>query len=283
MCQVMQREQFQVNFDTELSHWWFVARRKILAELIAGVLPPDPSTTIVDIGCGTGGNIASLAGGYHCVGIDPSAEAIRFARARFSGVEFICGRAPDDLGNIASEARIFLMTDVLEHVPDDFELLSHVLAAASPGCHILLTVPADMSLWSRHDESHGHYRRYDRERLARVWRGLPVSVLLESHFNTRLYPAVKLARLWNRLRGRTTGAAGTDVKLPPPLVNRTLAGIFAGESRVLGGLLAGRRRGGYGYGVSLVALLRKEAGRVEPRSKPVDLAPDRRAPALSAV
>lgn len=271
----MQREQFQINFDTELSHWWFVARRKILAELIAKVLPPDENATIVDVGCGTGGNIGSLAGRYRCVGIDPSREAIELARERFSGVEFVCGHAPDDLGEIAAQAKLFLLTDVLEHVSDDFDLLSRILAVASPGCHVLITVPADMSLWSRHDESHGHYRRYDRERLARVWRDLPVSVLLESHFNTRLYPAVKLARLWNRLRGRTTGPADTDVKLPPQILNRTLTGIFAGESRRLGRLLSSRRGQGYGYGVSLVALLRKEEGHVEPRCKPAGLPPDR--------
>lgn len=272
---LMHREQFQVNFDTELSHWWFVARREILAKLIARLLPPDSNSTIVDVGCGTGGNIGALADHYRCVGIDPSAEAIGLACERFPQVQFLCGRAPDDLGSLAAEARLFLLTDVLEHVPDDFDLLSRVLAAARPGCHVLVTVPADETLWSEHDESHGHYRRYDRARLARVWQGLPVSVLLESHFNSRLYPAIKLARLWNRWRGRTTGPAGTDVKLPTGLVNRALRGIFAGESRILSQLLSGDRRNGYGYGVSLVAILRKEEQPVAPRCKPAGLAPDR--------
>lgn len=278
----MRREQFQVNFDTELSHWWFVARREILAKLIARVLPPDPVATLIDVGCGTGGNIGALADRYRCVGIDPSAEAIALATERFPKVQFVCGRAPDDLGNLTAEASLFLMTDVLEHVPDDFELLSRVLAAARPGCHVLITVPADMSLWSGHDESHGHYRRYDRARLARVWQGLPVSVLLESHFNSRLYPAIKLARLWNRWRGQTTGPAGTDVKLPFGMINRALRGIFEGESRVLTELLAGSRRRGYGYGVSLVALLRKEEGAVVPRQKPADLLPDRAVASVGA-
>lgn len=271
----MRREQFQVNFDTELSHWWFVARREILGRLIAGVLPPDADATIIDVGCGTGGNIGALANRYRCIGIDPSSEAIQLAQERFPQVHFVCGHAPDDLGSLAAEASLFLLTDVLEHVPDDFELLSKVLAAARPGCHVLVTVPADMSLWSGHDESHGHYRRYDPARLARVWQDLPVTVLLESHFNSRLYPAIKLARLWNRWRGRTTGPAGTDVKLPPSMVNRALRGIFAGEGRVLSELLSGSRRRGYGYGVSLVALLRKEEGAVVPRCKPTDLLPDR--------
>lgn len=274
----MQREQFQINFDTELAHWWFVARRQILTGLIETVLPKSRHATIVDIGCGTGGNIGSLASQYRCVGIDPSPVAIEFARNRFANVEFLCGHAPDDLGSVAAQADLFLMTDVLEHVPDDFDLLSRVLAAARPGCYVLVTVPADMSLWSRHDESHGHFRRYDRERLARVSRGLPVSVLLESHYNTRLYPLVKMARIWNRLRGRTTGPADTDVKLPPRLVNRVLARIFAGEGRVLRQVLSQRRGHGYEYGVSLVTLLRKEAGPSEPRRKPADLPPDRYRP-----
>ena len=90
----MQTAQFQLQADVEQQHWWFVARRRILQTLIRQLLPPNPTETIVDVGCGTGGNVAALAGDYRCIGIDPSADAIRLARSRFAGVEFVCGLAP---------------------------------------------------------------------------------------------------------------------------------------------------------------------------------------------
>ena len=270
----MQSDQFRLNFDTELRHWWFVARRRILRELAAEVMPPCRDSIVVDVGCGTGGNIASLADDYTCVGIDPSAEAIELARSRFPGVRFICGRAPDDLDPQARQAKLLLINDVLEHVPDDFALLSRLLAAAGPGTCFLLTVPAGASLWSVHDVSHGHYRRYAMERFERLWQGLPVTVLLLSYFNSRLYSVVKLMRSVGRRRKKACGEAGTDVRMPWPLLNGILTRIFQGESRTLIDLLHGRRRRGYRMGVSLVALLRRNEGPIALRERPSDVAAD---------
>jgi SAM-dependent methyltransferase len=271
----MHTEQFQLHADIEQRHWWFVARRRIMQQLVGELLPRSPTTTVVDIGCGTGGNIAALAEDYACTGIDTSAEAIDLAHRRFPKVRFLVGRAPADLGAIMQEARLVMLMDVLEHVADDFALLSELLAAASPGTYFLLTVPADESLWSEHDESFGHYRRYDRSRLGRVWEGLPVSTLLLSYFNTRLLPLVRFVRLRNRRRGHAAGRAGTDFWLPLAPINWGLGGIMAGEARRLVGQMQGHSLG-YSAGSSLVAVLRREEGILPIRGKPGDLPPDHR-------
>jgi hypothetical protein len=220
-------------------------------------------------------------------------------------VQFIAGRAPQDLGELAAQARLFLLTDVLEHVPDDYAMLSELLAAASPGSYFLVTVPADESLWSEHDESFGHYRRYDPARLEGVWAGLPVTTLLLSYFNSRLLPMVRLVRAWNRRRGRAAGQAGTDFWLPSRPINALLTATFAGEATRLTAAL--RKREGvepsrlcfsltprcgqevessdvmlkhnlhpYHAGASLLALLRREAGAIAIRRKPAGLPPDHR-------
>ena len=270
----MKTAQFDLHASIEQRHWWFLGRRRIMQSLVRQVLPPSRDATIVDVGCGTGGNIAALANNYRCVGIDTSPDAISYARQRFPDVRFICGQAPHDLGEAMAHGRMFLLMDVLEHVQDDFALLSTLLAAASPGAYFLVTVPADLSLWSGHDESFGHYRRYDLQRLQRVWAGLPVTPLLTSYFNARLYPLIKLSRAASRRRGHSAGRSGTDFWLPAKPANRLLEEVFAGESRVLGNVLKGQRLQGYHQGVSLVALLRRDAGPIAIRSKPADLAAD---------
>jgi SAM-dependent methyltransferase len=277
----MRSEQFQLHADIEQRHWWFVGRRRIVRRLIGRVLPPAQETTIVDVGCGTGANIAALANSYDCVGIDTSTEAIDLARQRFPEVRFLSGSAPADLGELALQARMFTLMDVLEHVDDDFALLSELMAASSPGTYFLLTVPADESLWSEHDESFGHYRRYDRDRFEQVWAGLPVRTLLTSYFNSRLCHLIRLIRARNRRKGRAAGSAGTDFWVPVAPVNRLLEATFAGEARRLLGVLGGRRRA-YRAGASLVALLRREPGRIAVRTKPNDLPPDQHAPQLLA-
>jgi SAM-dependent methyltransferase len=271
----MQSEQFQLHATIEQQHWWFVGRRRILCRLIAEALPAAAGTTVVDIGCGTGANLAALADRYRCIGIDTSAEAVALARQRFPAVQFITGMAPRDLGDEMGRARLMLLTDVLEHVSDDFAMLSGLLSAATPGCLFLLTVPADESLWSEHDESFGHYRRYDRARLEHVWTGLPVSTLLLSYFSSRLLPVVRSIRAWNRFRGHASGTAGTDFWLPNRAANALLTATFAGESRRLLHCLRGRKRG-YRAGSSLIAILRRESGPIAVRAKPAGLPPDHR-------
>jgi SAM-dependent methyltransferase len=277
----MQLEQFELHARIERWHWWFVARRQIMRRLIEQVLPPHEQKRIVDVGCGTGGNLADLADDYDCTGIDTSRDAIQRACERFPRVRFVHGYAPRDLGELASQTDLFLLMDVLEHVPDDFALFSELLDAARPGSYFLVTVPANAALWSEHDVSFGHYRRYTAERLASVWQGLPVRCLLHSYYNTRLYPVVRAIRGFNRLRGHSGGAAGTDFSLPRPAINQWLTRTFAGESRTLVELLHGQRTEGYRQGVSLVALLQRTAGEVHIRHKPDDVLPDLYNPALA--
>lgn len=251
----MQLAQFEVNDRLERTHWWFTARRKILRDLIAEVLPP--GSGVVDIGCGTGANLASLLEHYRCTGYEPSKDALRLARERHPAARFVGG--PDVLC-VLSEAGttdLFLLADVLEHVQEDRCLLADLVRESRPGTFFLLTVPADPALWSPHDVSHGHFRRYTSRTFQDLWQGLPVSSLLVSPFNARLHPLVWLQRQVNRLRGRASGLADTDVSLPWAPLNRLLFRIFAGESRVLLELLRGARRRGYRRGVSLVALLRR--------------------------
>jgi hypothetical protein len=116
-----------------------------------------------------------------------------------------------------------------------------------------------MRLWSEHDVNLGHYRRFDLPMFRALWADEPVEELMMSHFNTRLYPLVRAVRLLSRLRRKAWGDAGTDMSVPPGPVNGMLRRIFEGEGTRLLSLLQGRRSRGYGFGVSLIALLRKHA------------------------
>ena len=251
----MQLEQFRLHADIEDCHWWFRARRQIVRRLVSRILAPG-SGAVIDVGCGTGANLAALAGDYKVLGIDASSDAIGFARERFPKIEFVCDEIPVKLGSEYARPRLFLLMDVLEHVSSDVEFLGGVTSMLAPGDAMLLTVPADMSLWSQHDVSFGHYRRYDVGSLSAVWSGLPVQAEMVSYFNARIYPLVRAIRWINRMRGKPWGEQGTDLSLPAPLINRLLERTFAGEAGTLLGLLDGHRRRGYRFGVSLMAVLR---------------------------
>lgn len=230
---------------------------------------------LVDVGCGTGGNAAALADAYRVIGVDPEPQAITLATQRFPSIEFREGFAPPAVVDALPNADIVLLADVLEHAEDDCLLISELLASMRPGAHLLLMAPADPDLWSCHDWAFQHYRRYTLTRLRQAWATLPVTERIVTYCNARLYPVVQIMRTLSRLRGKSLGESDSDLSLPSAPVNALLKGIFQSEGRAILRSLD-TSRPAFCRGVSVLALLRREEGIIQPRPRPADLAPDPR-------
>src|SRR5688500_12399621 len=92
--QEMQAHTYSIMNEVEQAHWWFVGRRRIiesflkrLSQQMAGENPTKtPGSTqslkILDVGCGTGANLEMLSQFGEAEGVDVSAEALDFCRAR---------------------------------------------------------------------------------------------------------------------------------------------------------------------------------------------------------
>ena len=257
----MKPEMFAIHADVESRHWWFAARRRILFPLIRQVMAEHGGGLVVDVGCGTGGTVAALSGEYDCLGIDDSKLAIETAEAAYPQdayprAGFRQGRMPEDLRDVAPRAGLYLLMDVLEHVEDDRAFLTDLIVLARPGAHILITVPAGAELWSRHDVTAGHLRRYDLDAFTSLWRGQDAAPRLVTFFNSRLYPLIRLARYTGNYFGASCGRGGSDFHVPPYPANALLQGIFAGEGGRILSHLDGPETMAYGRGVSLLALIR---------------------------
>jgi SAM-dependent methyltransferase len=248
----LRTDQFELHDRIERDHWWFVARRQILSQAIGACVPE--GARVLDIGCGTGANIAVLGSRYDCVGIDTSEAALSYARAAYPHIRFVRASHPDQTPDLRGDA--FLLSDVLEHIDDDIGFLESWCSLLSPGGHIFITVPASDVAWSPHDTNHGHRRRYTPERLRKVWENLDVVELTLTHFNTRLLPLVRWLRAFTAWRGSTVGEADTDLWVPPLPLNGILQRIFAGESpRLLRSMDRPGAPPAFRTGVSLFAAL----------------------------
>jgi hypothetical protein len=144
---------------------------------------------------------------------------------------------------------VLLMSDVLEHVANDQELLNRAIAVVPSGSHLVLTVPADPALWSQHDVDFGHFRRYRREHFQALWRNAPVDERLLSPFNARLRPLIAALR-------RLAPGTSNNLKLPVGPLNGFLQRVFAGEAAALVNAID-RNAPPFRRGVSLIAVLRK--------------------------
>jgi SAM-dependent methyltransferase len=78
----MERIIFDRMADLDSRHWWYRARREVLAKLIARKIRPPRDARILEIGCATGHNLGMLArfGEVEAVELDAAARAIATQR-----------------------------------------------------------------------------------------------------------------------------------------------------------------------------------------------------------
>ncbi|MFA7006142.1 MAG: class I SAM-dependent methyltransferase, partial [Verrucomicrobiia bacterium] len=106
---------------------------------------------------GTGANLQALRGAAWAVGVDPSDEALRFARTHGDS-PLVAGTLPA-LPFLSSCFDVVLALDVVEHVEDDAQAVAELARVCKPGGTVFITVPAYAWLWSGHDVVNHHKRR----------------------------------------------------------------------------------------------------------------------------
>jgi SAM-dependent methyltransferase len=243
----MERAVFDRMAELDQHHWWFLARRRILKRLIERVVKPPKKARILEVGCGTGHNLAMLKefGQLDASELDRCARALANKRLPRKVKE---ARLPDLSMFKRNEYDLIALLDVLEHVPDDLGSLRAIHRRLKPGGALLLTVPANPWMWSAHDTAHHHFRRYTKKQLEELFLRSGLEIQLLSYFNTLLYPLVAAARIAGKLLRRQS----SDDKLPTALVNAVLNKVFGLEAAILG-------RVPMPFGVSLVAVVRRPA------------------------
>ena len=218
---------YAVEAEIEAHHWWFVGRRRLFARELAraGIAP---RSRVLDIGTSTGTNLRMLRelGFESVMGLDPSAEAIRYVEAK--------GFGPVKQGDVrampfADESfDLVLATDIIEHVEDDRLALREIARVLAPNGKALITVPAFRSLWGLQDDVSHHKRRYRRRELLRVIQAADLHPSQSYYFNYILFVPIWAARRVIDLCGiklESENQANT------PLVNRVLSVVFGLDIR----------------------------------------------------
>jgi SAM-dependent methyltransferase len=220
----MDRAVYDRMAEIDRDHWWFVGRRKIIRALIERFRPRKGQLSILEVGCGTGSNIALLQEFGTVDAIEPDDHARAFSEQR-TGIAIKGGYLP----NVPLEDGrydLIVLLDVLEHIPDDHGALESLRSKLAPGGRLLLTVPAMPSMWSGHDVAHHHQRRYTAKTLEAVVKGAGFRTIHRGAFNSLLLPLIVAIRALNKMRGHE---GGDDDALPSKPINSALATLFGAE------------------------------------------------------
>ncbi|MDT0619795.1 class I SAM-dependent methyltransferase [Salinisphaera sp. P385] len=241
----MQESALQEMSENEAGHWWFRARRAIISQLIARLIGLKRQVRLLEVGCGTGGNLSMLREFGQLEAIEPNDFARSYA-SRLSGLRIESGGLPGDLPVPDNTYDIVGLFDVLEHVENDLDALLAVNRKLSADGHLVITVPAYQWLWSNHDQTHHHYRRYTIARLKRVIQQADLEIEQIGYFNTLLFPIAALQRLLVRMCRRPLATDGNV----PAWLNAVLFRVFATERHLISRLPMP-------FGLSVFAVARK--------------------------
>ncbi|NUQ17895.1 MAG: class I SAM-dependent methyltransferase [Sphingomonas sp.] len=227
----MERSVYREMAELDQRHWWYKARREVLADLIRREARPPLNARILELGCGTGHNLEMLGqfGTVDALELDDEARSIAEQRL---GRSVMSAPLPELAGVPDRGYDLIAALDVIEHIGDDQAAIAAIAAKLKPGAKFVMTVPAHQWMWSAHDVVNHHKRRYSKPGLRRLIEHSPLRLEKIGYLNSLLFPLAVAERFASRIRGKDSA----DVKLPSAPLNAALERIFAAERHLVGRL-----------------------------------------------
>jgi 2-polyprenyl-3-methyl-5-hydroxy-6-metoxy-1,4-benzoquinol methylase len=213
-------------------HWWWRARERVILAALARHRPPAGWGNVLDVGCGDGlffDTLARLDGVTLVEGVEPAAALVSPHgphRDRIHVAPF------DDSFDMGRRYSLILMLDVLEHLPDPVAALRHAVSLLDGDGVFVATVPAFMSLWTRHDELNHHFTRYDQASFRRLAEDAGLRIA-ESRYFFRWTAAAKIV---TRVAEALIPGEPAAPRVPPAPINRALHALSRLEEGLVGSM-----------------------------------------------
>lgn len=243
----MNSEEYANLERVERDHWYYSGKRRFIRAWIHRVRAPKRTDVLLDVGAGTGRFAESLKDECRVLVLDDHAEALALLRSRFPADQ-VLALSGDRVPLADGSCDYVTALDVLEHVGDDAAVVRDLHRLLRPGGLALITVPADMALWSDWDEVLHHHRRYDRRQLGALFGDGGWEILHLGYTNVLAYPAVRLVRAWRRRFPAAPGAPRAEDRIPVRPLNALLRWSFEASAM---------SRFPFPFGVSLLLVARR--------------------------
>jgi ubiquinone/menaquinone biosynthesis C-methylase UbiE len=241
-------DEYRRMAETKTSHWWYESTRRLLDQVLGPSL--EPGGTFLDVGCGTGATDLWMLPRGHLVGVDVEPLALTLFR---EGHPEVAGLAACDAAALPFADGAFdalLCVTVLNHrsVTSPEAVVAEFVRVVKPGGVVCLMEPGVRRLRRAHDRVVHTVRRFSRSDLAGLLRANGLVVERATGAYAFLVPAAAVKAVLER------GREASDLA-------RNESGLGGTFGRLAGAERALLRRTDLPFGLSVLAIGRKPAGR----------------------
>jgi len=244
--QEMQEHTYAIMNRVEDSHWWYVGRRAILESFLEQIIQKTKiqNPKILDVGCGTGGNLEMLAKFGAAEGVDVSDDALEFCRKK--GLKTHKGLA-ERLPFADESFDVVTALDVVEHLDDDVAGLKEINRVLKTGGKTLIFVPAFMWLWGVQDDVSNHRIRYTKRQIVERLEKSGFTIERATYANWTFFAPILAGRTLMKLTGiKPKSENNVNVSALNPVFGK----LFGAERFWL-------RNFNFPFGVSIVIVAKK--------------------------
>jgi SAM-dependent methyltransferase len=242
----MEKEEYQIMYEMEETHWWYVGMRAITFSVLDKYCR-NGGLQVLDAGCGTGIMLEHLRRYGTTFGIDLAEEAIAFCRKR--GERDIPRASVDTLPFRDAGFDLVTSFDVICTLEANAESsMREFHRVLKKGGVLMLRLPAYAWLRGHHDSAVHIEHRFTTRELRQSLETIGFVVEKTTYCNTWLFPLALIKRLVLERLG--IGTEGSDVKPLPTPLNWAFAAILGSEATLTRGV-------GIPFGLSVVAVARR--------------------------
>lgn len=204
----MNPDEYTKILELEENNWWYRSRRRIIDNYLECTLIPSSERMILDIASAAGTNFMKFNKYGNIIGIDISEESLNICRKR-------------DITNLVQADAMYLpfkdntfdlvfSFDSFEHLDNDESSISRLSNIIKSCGTMIITVPAFMFLWSTHDESFHHVRRYRKNELKEKLERYGFDVEYITYWSTTFFFPVFIFRKLKNLFRDNNGEVRSD-------------------------------------------------------------------------
>lgn len=208
-------------FKEEDKHWWHIAKRKLILNFL-----PRTKKNVLVLGVG-GGRLCHELGalGFEVTGIDISPLVCEHVKKTY-GISIIQHDLETALPFSRGTFDAIVMTDVLEHIHRDKDLMNEIYRCLKSNGLLLLTVPAYQHMWSYWDILMAHVRRYEYKQIAILVRACGFKIKKITYVHALIYP---LAFFWRKFLTNKRSLSDCVVSQGSAVTQALMSFYYAGE------------------------------------------------------